>query len=211
MREEHTIFSLSFTENRSTLQKTWGLSDFYSATADWPYPRGLVQPLNRMPPEILEAWPPGVAGGHESGFLATHSLEFWITSEDLPDPANRVALDPDGAIRVRYSRNNTVAHERLTAKLAEILATIEGPGYRAQDHFRAQVMPIGVNSHQCGTARFGEDPAASVLDLDCKAHDLDNLYVVDASFFPSSGAVNPSLTIIANALRVGAHLQERLS
>jgi choline dehydrogenase-like flavoprotein len=111
---------------------------------------------------------------------------------------------------LRYRRNNTSAHERLTRQLATTLAKVEGGGFDPARHFRAQVMPVEVCSHQCGTLRFGDDPAASVLDRDCRAHDVDNLYVVDASCFPASGAVNPTLTIIANALRVADRLRARL-
>jgi choline dehydrogenase-like flavoprotein len=80
------------------------------------------------------------------------------------------------------------------------------PGWSILD----QRIPLAGNAHQCGTVRFGTDPATSALDVDCKAHDLDNLYVVDTSFFPSSSAVNPALTAMANALRVGEHLLARL-
>ena len=111
---------------------------------------------------------------------------------------------------LEYTPNNTASHGRLTAQLAALMARVEGDGFSAERHFKAQRMPIQVCSHQCGTMRFGDDPRDSVLDRDCRMHELDNVYVTDASFFPSSGAVNPTLTIIANALRVGDRLLERL-
>jgi choline dehydrogenase-like flavoprotein len=137
--------------------------------------------------------------------LATHSLDFWVTSEDLPDPDNRIQVEADGTIRVVYRENNLEAHDRLNAKLKGILKRVSGFTFCTR-----KKIPIKGTTHQCGTLRFGDDPRTSVLDRDCKAHGLDNLYVVDASFFPSSAAINPALTIFANALRVGDHLKARL-
>jgi choline dehydrogenase-like flavoprotein len=102
-------------------------------------------------------------------------------------------------------------HVRLAEKLKEILQTMDcEPRVLPRSLYLGKNVPIGGTAHQCGTVRFGRDPRNSALDVNCKAHDLDSLYVVDGSFFPSSGAVNPALTIIANALRVGDHLVERL-
>jgi choline dehydrogenase-like flavoprotein len=211
--QNSAVFALSQRENRSVLQKTYGISDWYHASRDWEFPMGLIQPLNRTPSYLLEKNPVSLAAvnGHGPEYLSTHSLEFWLTSEDLPDPENRVSLRSDGSISVRYHSNNTEAHRRLARQLGTILGRIEGAAFDADRSMKVDRMPIGVCSHQCGTLRFGDDATASVLDRDCRAHDLDNLYGVDAAFFPSSGAVNPSLTIIANALRVGDHLIERMS
>jgi choline dehydrogenase-like flavoprotein len=210
--QNSAVFALSERENRSVLQKTWGISDWYHRSRDWEFPMGLIQPLNRTPSFLLEKSPISLAAanGHGPEYLSTHSLEFWLTSEDLPDVENQVALRPDGSITVRYRPNNTEAHRRLGRQLATIVGRIERNGFEADRSMKIDRMPIGVCSHQCGTLRFGADPRASVLDLDCRAHDVDNLYAVDAAFFPSSGAVNPSLTIIANALRVGDRLIERM-
>jgi choline dehydrogenase-like flavoprotein len=143
--------------------------------------------------------------------LARHSLDFWLQSEDLPDPDNRVTLNADGKMVLNYRKNNRAAHERLTAMLQSLLSYI-GCHERLipVDYYLGTQLPFNL-AHQCGTMRFGSDPQSSVLDVTCKAHELDNLYVADASFFVSAGAVNPSLTIIANALRVGDHLLERLA
>lgn len=210
--QNSAVFALSARPNLSVLQKTYAISDWYHGSPDWEFPMGLIQPLNRTPASLLEKNPIAleVANGHSPEYLSTHSLEFWLTSEDLPDRENRVGLRRDGSISVRYRPNNTEAHTRLVRQLGRVLAGIEGNGFDSGRAMRADRMPIGVCSHQCGTLRFGEDPATSVLDVNCRAHDLDNLYAVDAGFFPSSGAVNPSLTIIANALRVGDHLTERM-
>jgi choline dehydrogenase-like flavoprotein len=152
--------------------------------------------------------------------VARHSLDWWLTSEDLPDPNNRITLNRDGNIVVDYTENNTPAFDRLMAKWTETLKSI-GCGCHILPngkYFNAGTvttftMKLGLNGlgHQVGTCRFGSDPKSSVLDLNCKAHDLDNLYVVDGGFMVTSAAVNPTLTIIANALRVGDHLLERLS
>jgi choline dehydrogenase-like flavoprotein len=151
--------------------------------------------------------------------MAKHSLDFWLTSEDLPDPDNRVTLDRQGRIVLAYRPNNVEAHQRLIATLERLMqrqskCMIHGhechQGLFARNLFLGQRIPLAGVAHQNGTIRFGRDPQTSALDVDCKAHDLDNLYVVDGSFFPSSAAVNPALTIIANALRVGDHLKARL-
>ena len=206
--QNSAVFALSRRANRSVLQKTFAIFDFYHGAPDTAFPLGLIQPLNRTPALLLAQAPP--IADYSPDHLASHSFEFWVTSEDLPDPANRVRLTRDGRIAVDYTPNNTEAHARLLRKTAEIFAATEGPGFDPDRHFHAERMPVRVCSHQCGTARFGDDPRTSVLDRSCRAHELDNLYVVDASFFPSASAVNPTLTIIANAMRVGDHLRKRL-
>ena len=143
---------------------------------------------------------------------AHHAVDFWLTTEDLPKPENRVTLRPDGTIRLALQPgNNTEGLSRLRKTLQGMLSKLGMVNttfvrslylHKAFDH--------AATAHQAGTARFGTDPASSVLDVNCKAHDLDNLYVVDGSFMPSIGAVNPTLTIIANALRVGDHIAERI-
>jgi choline dehydrogenase-like flavoprotein len=151
--------------------------------------------------------------------MAKHSLDFWLTSEDLPDPNNRVTLDENGGIVLAYKPNNEEGHKRLINKLKELMqqqskCNVHGhkchEGLFARNLFVGQRIPLAGVAHQVGTVRFGNDPLTSALDVHCKAHELDNLYVVDGSFFVSSGAVNPALTIMANALRVGDHLIERM-
>jgi choline dehydrogenase-like flavoprotein len=151
--------------------------------------------------------------------MARHSLDFWLTSEDLPDPDNRVTLDRDGRIVLAYTPNNEEGHRRLIGKLKHLMKRQGTCGVHGHDcHaglfsrslYLGQRIPLAGVAHQNGTIRFGHDPATSALDVHCKAHEVDNLYVVDGSFFPSSGAVNPALTIMANALRVADHLRARL-
>src|SRR5262249_28130272 len=129
--------------------------------------------------------------------VARHAFDFWLTSEDLPHADNRITLESDGRIRVSYTPNNLEGHVRLTRRLKRLVKKLLPLGITISPR-----MPVAATAHQCGTARFGTDPKTSVLDVHCKAHEVDNLYVVDASFFPSSAAVNPGLTIMANALRV---------
>jgi choline dehydrogenase-like flavoprotein len=152
--------------------------------------------------------------------MARHSLDFWLTSEDLPDPENRVTVDRDGKIVLAYRPNNEEGHRRLVAKLQQLMkqqraCPVHGKechqGVFSRSLYVGQRIPLAGVAHQNGTIRFGRDPRTSALDVNCKAHEVDNLYVVDASFFPSSGAVNPGLTIMANALRVGDHLLARMS
>jgi choline dehydrogenase-like flavoprotein len=152
--------------------------------------------------------------------MAKHSLDFWLTTEDLPRPENRVTLGIDGGIVLSYTPNNVEPHKRLQDKLKELMSSqrncdIHGrechQGLFSRNLYLGQQIPLAGVAHQNGTVRFGDDPRSSVLDRNCKAHELDNLYVVDGGFFPSSSAVNPALTIMANALRVGRHVLDRLS
>jgi choline dehydrogenase-like flavoprotein len=143
--------------------------------------------------------------------MAHHAVDFWLTSEDLPDPSNRIRYDRDGRVILDLTENNMEGHRRLQARLKDLLDKLDlHPHLLPRSLYLGKNIPIGGTAHQAGTIRFGRDPKTSALDLNCKAHDLDNLYVVDGSFFVSIGAVNPSLTIIANALRIGDHLLERI-
>ena len=140
--------------------------------------------------------------------IARHAVDFWLTTEDLPDQNNRVTLDKNGAVCLHYTPNNQVAKEELYQRLKSMLNHLGmHPDHLIPRHAYLKTdIPIAGVAHQAGTCRFGMDPQTSVLDVNCKAHELDNLYVVDTSFFPSIGAVNPSLTAMANALRVGDHI-----
>ena len=173
---------------------------------------GHIAMVGKQDLESLRAGAPAFAPGLALDVMAKHSLDFWMTSEDLPDPNNRVLIGKDGNILLHYSENNLEGHKRLAAKLKSMLNHIgcEEETFLPSHIYLGKKIPIAGTAHQCGTVRFGKDSKASALDLNCKAHDLDNLYVVDASFFVSGTAVNPSLTIIANALRVGEHLLDRL-
>jgi choline dehydrogenase-like flavoprotein len=166
--------------------------------------------LGKSDSNILRAGAPWFAPGVALDYLAKHAIDFWLTSEDLPHPDNRVTLGRDGAIHLAKTYHNEEAHRRLLRKLKGLLGHLGCHQGIPSRTILDQRIPLAGVAHQCGTARFGTDPRDSVLDVNCKAHDLDNLYVVDTSFFPSSSAVNPALTAMANALRVGDHLIERL-
>lgn len=205
--------------NPTEFQKTLALNDFYFGSADWPYPQGHISFVGKLDAATLRAGAPAIAPGWTLEWMARHSLDFWLTSEDLPDPENRVTLDREGRIVLSYRPNNEEAHRRLIGQLRKLLRAQTGcrvhghechQGLFARNLFLGQRIPLAGVAHQVGTVRFGDDPQTSVLNRDCRAHELDNLYVVDGSFFVSSGAVNPALTIMANALRVGDHLLERM-
>lgn len=211
------LMAISKCPNPTVFQKTLSVNDFYFGSKDWSFPMGHISFVGKLDAETLRAGAPAIAPGWTLEAMARHSLDFWLTSEDLPDPNNRVILNRDGEIVLSYQPNNQQAHERLIHKLEHALNHIHceehgqcHQGLFARSLFLGQKIPLAGVAHQNGTIRFGNDPAISALDSNCKAHDLDNLYVVDGSFFPSSAAVNPALTIIANALRVGDHLLERL-
>lgn len=203
--------ALSKRINPTRFQKTLGLNDFYYGDDDSNYPLGHIQMLGKSDAEMFREDAPRMMPGMALDAIARHSVDFWLTGEDLPFAQNRVTVDRDGGIRLAYTENNLEGFRRLEAKLRSMLSAI---GCESQlipcSVYLGKKIPIAGTAHQCGTVRFGTDPAASALDIDCRAHDVDNLYVVDASFFVSSSAVNPSLTIIANALRVGDHLKGRL-
>ena len=180
---------------------------------------GHISFVGKLDAQTLRAGAPAIAPGFTLELMASHSLDFWLTSEDLPDPENRVTLNSKGEIVLSYKLNNEEGHKRLIAKLESLMkqqTKCEMHGHEchvglfSRNIFVGQRIPLAGVAHQNGTIRFGDDPKTSALDANCRAHEVDNLYVVDASFFPSSGAVNPGLTIMANALRVGDHLIEQL-
>ena len=215
MRHNNSAFmAISKHPNPTVFQKTLGLNDFYFCSDDWEYPLGCIQMLGKTDGEMLKGeapewavWKPEFA----LDYMAEHSIDFWLQSEDLPDPNNRIGVNRNGDITLNLKEANMEGHRRLIAKLKGMLKDLGLHDHlMSRSLYLGKKIPIGGTAHQAGTIRFGRDPKTSALDLNCKAHDLDNLYVVDASFFVSIAAVNPSLTIMANALRVGDHLLERL-
>jgi len=204
------LLAISRTPNPTVFQKTLAVNDFYFGDPDFPFPMGHISFVGKLDAVALSAGAPAVVPGLTLEIMAKHSLDFWLTSEDLPDPDNRVELDRDGNIVLRYTPNNGAGHKRLIQKLESALQHLDMQPHLIPRHlFVGNRIPLAGVAHQNGTIRFGRDPKTSALDENCKAHDVDNLYVVDGSFFPSSGAVNPALTIMANAMRVGDHLLAR--
>jgi choline dehydrogenase-like flavoprotein len=213
------LMAISKCPNPTVFQKTLAVNDFYLGSTEWEFPMGHISFVGKLDGETLKAGAPAIAPGWTLDLMARHSLDFWLTSEDLPDPNNRVTLDRAGTIVLSYQPNNEEGHQRLIDKLKRLMkqqtrCPVHGhechEGLFARNLYVGQRIPLAGVAHQNGTIRFGRDPKTSALDPNCRAHEVDNLYVVDASFFPSSGAVNPALTIMANALRVGDHLLDRL-
>ena len=216
MRHNQSVLMALMREpNETVFQKTLAISDYYFGATDYPYPLGLIQMCatshaDQIKGEALPAW---LEWAPKMPFeaMARHSMDFWLSSEDLPRPENRIFYDSD-KVRLDLTETNMEAHRRLKTKLEQLLsAAVAHPVLLERNLYLGKNIPVGGTAHQAGTLRFGTDPKTSVLDPNCKAHELDNLYVTDASFFPSIGAVNPTLTIIANALRVADHLRARLS
>jgi choline dehydrogenase-like flavoprotein len=212
------LMALSRCPNPTVFQKSLAVNDFYFGSRDWSFPMGHISFVGKLDGVTLSAGAPAIAPGWTLDLMGKHSIDFWLTSEDLPDPENRVTVDRDGKIVLAYTIKNAEGHKRLTAKVKSLMqqqssCPVHGgdchQGLFSRNLFVGQQIPLAGVAHQNGTIRFGHDPRTSALDLNCKAHQVDNLYVVDGSFFPSSGAVNPALTIMANALRVGDRILER--
>jgi choline dehydrogenase-like flavoprotein len=209
------VLALSKAPNPTVFQKTLGVNDYYFASDAWEYPMGNIQMVGKSVAEMYRGEKPlltKLAPSFSLQDVAEHAVDFWLSTEDLPQSENRVTLDGEGNVTLAYTSSNNGARDRLFHQLRSLLGHLG-----MQEHhllprwaYLENKIPVAGVAHQAGTCRFGEDPASSVLDTDCKAHELDNLYAVDTSFFPSIGAVNPALTAMANALRVGDHLLTRL-
>jgi choline dehydrogenase-like flavoprotein len=209
------VLALSKEPNPTVFQKTLGVNDFYFGNDDFEYPMGNIQMIGKSQAEMFKGEKPletKFAPGFALRDVASHAVDFWLSTEDLPVPENRVTLEPDGSVRLSYSARNATAAGRLYHQLKSMLGHMGmHPDHLIPRHAYLKTdIPVAGVAHQAGTCRFGTDPATSVLNTDCRAHEVDNLYVVDTSIFPSIGAVNPALTAMANALRVGDHLLERL-
>ena len=209
------VVALSKEPNDTVFQKTLGLNDFYFGAEDYDWPIGQIQMVGKSNAEAMKGEEPKLTklAPHWSlAETARHAVDFWLTTEDLPLPDNRVTLDDDGNVHLAYTSSNDEEAERLYHELKKILNHVGLAQHHVlgKNFYMNMSIPIAGCAHQAGTVRFGDDPATSALDANCKAHELDNLYVVDTSFFPSIGAVNPALTAMANAIRVGEHITERL-
>jgi choline dehydrogenase-like flavoprotein len=209
------VLALSREENPTVYQKTLGLNDFYLAGDEFDYPLGNIQMVGKSQADMFRGEKPGetkLAPEWTLDRVARHAIDFWLSTEDLPRPENRVTLDADGNVRLAYTASNDVPKQQLYDKLRSILGKLDMNPHHLVKRFAymKNEIPVAGCAHQAGTVRFGADPATSALNTDCRAHEVDNLYVVDTSFFPSIGAVNPALTAMANALRVGDHLLARM-
>lgn len=212
------VVQLTSSANSGSFPRTLGLNDFYWGDKNFPYPMGHVQNSGGILQDVIFAEAPPILSAFSRLMpnfglrqLATHSIGWWLKTEDLPHHNNRVHYVGE-KLRIDYTPNNEEAHERLVYRWVDVLKSVEQsqPSIFNRTTYPRSNMPVQVVAHQCGTCRFGEDPATSVLDLNCRTHEVHNLYVVDSSFFPSHASVSPGLTVIANALRVGDRLIEQL-
>lgn len=207
------VVQLEKNTNSGKFPRSVSVNDFYWGDDNFEYPMGHIHNTGGLLQDIIFAESPplmSVLAKVLPGFglkqLAVRSIGWWIQTETLPDENNQVKVLKD-KIHLHYTPNNLEAHDRLIYRWIDVLRAVDNQ--RGKVYPRGEV-PIQVVAYQSGTCRFGEDPNTSVLDSNCRSHDIDNLYVVDSSFFPSSSGVTPALTIIANALRVGEHLAQRL-
>jgi choline dehydrogenase-like flavoprotein len=213
--DSQALLALSKDPNPTVFQKTLGVNDFYFGSSDFDYPLGNIQMVGKSQAAMYRGEKPletRLAPTWALKDVAHHAVDFWLSTEDLPNPGNRVTLDGDGRIRLAYRAGERTAAKRLYHQLKSMLGNLGmHPDHLIPRHAYLKTdIPVAGVAHQAGTCRFGTDPASSVLDVNCRAHEVDNLYVVDTSCFPSIGAVNPALTAMANALRVGDHMLERL-
>jgi choline dehydrogenase-like flavoprotein len=210
------VLALSNEENPTIFQKTLGLNDFYLAGNGQDYPLGNIQMVGKSQAEMFRGEKPGetkLAPEWTLERVAKHAIDFWLSTEDLPMPENRVTVDRDGKVTLRYRSTNDVPKENLYHELKTVLGRLHMNPHHLLHRFAymKNEIPVAGVAHQAGTCRFGTDAATSVLNPECRAHEVDNLYVVDTSVFPSIGAVNPALTAMANSLRVGDRLLERMA
>jgi choline dehydrogenase-like flavoprotein len=209
------VVALAKEPNDTVFQKTIGLNDFYFGAPGFEWPAGNIQMVGKSNAEAMKGEEPALTklAPHWSlADTARHAVDFWLTTEDLPQPDNRVTVDREGAVHLAYRATNDKEADALYDQLKRLLNHVGMARHHVLSKNFYMHMDISVAgvAHQAGTCRFGTDPATSVLDVNCRAHEVDNLYVVDTSFFPSIGAVNPGLTAMANAIRVGEHITERL-
>jgi choline dehydrogenase-like flavoprotein len=210
------VVALSKERNDTKFQKTLGLNDFYLSGPGYEHPMGNIQMVGKSNAEAMRGEEPHLtklAPQFSLDETAAHAVDFWLTTEDLPLPENRVTLATDGGVQLAYKSTNDEEASHLYDELKKILNHTGMAAHHvlSKNFYMSMDIPVAGVAHQVGTCRFGNEPETSVLDVNCKAHELDNLYVVDTSFFPSIGAVNPALTAMANAIRVGEHLTERLA
>ncbi|MGF1494221.1 MAG: GMC oxidoreductase, partial [Microcoleaceae cyanobacterium] len=202
--------------NSGTFRRSVSVNDFYWGDDNFAYPMGHIQNTGGLLQDVIyaEAAPilsvlAKVMPGFGLKQLAMNSIGWWAQTEVLPDSNNRVRIE-NGKLYLDYKPNNLEANDRLIYRWKDVLKAADKTADKRSVAYPHGEAPIQVVAHQCGTCRFGEDPATSVLDPNCRTHELENLYVVDSSFFPSMSSMGPALTVIANALRVGDHLVERL-
>jgi choline dehydrogenase-like flavoprotein len=209
------VLAISKEPNPTVFQKTLGVNDYYFAGDAWEFPMGNIQMVGKSVADMYRGEKPlmtKLAPTFSLADVAEHAVDFWLSTEDLPQQENRVSVDRDGKLTLNYRPSNNTARDRLFEQLRSLLGHLGMHEHHLIPRwaYLENKIPVAGVAHQAGTCRFGSDPASSALNENCRAHEVDNLYVVDTSFFPSIAAVNPALTAMANALRVGDHLLQRL-
>jgi choline dehydrogenase-like flavoprotein len=209
------VLAISKEPNPTVFQKTLGVNDYYFASDAWEFPMGNIQMVGKSVADMYRGEKPlmtRLAPTFSLADVAEHAVDFWLSTEDIPQAENRVSVDREGKLTLSYRASNDTARNRLFEQLRSLLGHLGMHEHHLIPRwaYLENKIPVAGVAHQAGTCRFGSDPASSALNTDCRAHELDNLYVVDTSFFPSISAVNPALTAMANALRVGDHLLQRL-
>ncbi len=212
----NAVVGIDKQRNDTVFQKTLGLNDFYFAGGGREWPLGNIQMIGKSTWAAMKGEEPKLtklAPKFALEEVARHAVDFWLTTEDVPKPDNRVTVDAGGNVHLAYKQTNDAEADGLYAELRKIMNHVGLAAYHLlqKNFYMHLAIPIAGVAHQAGSCRFGADPATSVLDVNCRAHEVDNLYVVDTSFMPSIGAVNPALTAMANAIRVGEHLRQRLA
>ena len=199
-----TLIAISKTPNDATFEKTLALADYYWGDEKFPYPMGLIQMMGNLNEDMMKLEMEEPLSG------MTHAEDFWLQTEDLPDPNNRISYNGGGQVVFDYQANNVEAANQLKQRLVDFLDCLGcHPGTHAVDHYLGTLIGIPLG-HTMGTMKMGTDASQSVLDPYCKVHELDNVYVTDGSFFVSAGAVNPTLTIIAQTLRVADFIKSQV-
>ena len=212
--------------NKGTFPPSVSVNDFYWGDRDYPYPMGHIENSGGLLQDLIFAESPPILSviarvipGAGLQQLVKRSIGWWAQTGTLPNPNNRIYWQKDTyfgykrkKLRYEFTPNNWEAHDRLVYRWMGVLRDMEksGVGLRSGSLYPRGESPVQVVGYQCGTAKMGIDPATSVLDINCRTHEIENLYVVDSSFFPSCASVSPALTVMANALRVGEFLATRL-
>jgi len=203
---------IAFTPNKlndAPFQKYFCIGDYYWGDKEYPHPMGEIQLMGKNDPATYNWNPPEVFKGKDANYIGQHAIDFWLTAEDVPQAQNHIGFTSKGDTQLFYHRekNNVQSFETLKLRLKKIMQDVGKIDKNLEEIYWGGY-DLGVDglSHQCGTMRFGNNPANSVLDINCRLNGLQNLYVADASFFPSCGAYNPSLTIAANALRIADYI-----
>ncbi len=205
-----TVIAFSLISNDATFEKTLALADYYWGDETFKYPMGLIQMLGKLNEAMMRLESPNPIPGMTHAEMALHSLDFWLQSEDLPRLENGISYNANGQVVFDYTANNVEPANQLRQRLVDFLDCIGcHPGTHNVDFYLGGMIGIPLG-HTMGTMKMGTDTRQSVLDPYCRPHELENVFVTDGSFFVSAGAVNPTLTIIAQTLRVADYIRQQM-